>query len=252
VFESGLDDNSYKGIARRGGAARVLSTGEHEYFAHIGGLMYRTLPSLAVFLITFLTNAFAETIVLTFASAGTCASNSAGTTGPITCSDSARIYQGYGDSANVDFTYIDIGGAPNSLFWWSTQYSGVSEIAWADEDGRIEIAPTVNAPISLESLDIGSWLNVPLPITVRVLDLSTATELYTSGVMIVGATSVHLTPGVSSPNGLALVWDATTGGGRFGLDNITVTANPVPEPGTGVLMAAALLGVMWARRRSRQ
>jgi hypothetical protein len=214
--------------------------------------MYRTLPSLTVFVLALATNATAETIVLTFPSAGTCASNLGGTTGPITCSDSNRIYQESGDTAMVNFTYIDLGGAPNSLFWWSSQYSGLSDIVWADEDGRIEIAPAVNALITLESLDIGSWLNFTLPITVRVLDLSTSTELYTSGVINVGATSVHLTPGVSSPNGLALVWDANVAGGKFGLDNITVTAAPVPEPGTGALMATALLGAIWRIRASRR
>lgn len=217
--------------------------------------MYRTLSGLTILLIGLAANAAAEKIVLTFQPAGTCASNPAGTTGPITCSDSNRIYQGYGDTPNVDFTYIDLGSAPNSLFWWSSLYSELSDIAWADEDGRIEIVPTVNAPITLDSLDIGSWLSLTLPITVRVLDLSTSTELYNSGVVNVGATSVHLTPGVSSPNGLALVWDANVAGGKFGLDNITVTAVSVPEPGTGALIAAALLCAIcarpWSRRKCR-
>ncbi|MBL8209956.1 MAG: hypothetical protein JNK87_04560 [Bryobacterales bacterium] len=212
--------------------------------------MSRTLACLIVFLTLPATSALAGTIVLTFsAGAGTCASDSAGTTGPIPCSDSNRIYQGYGDTADVDFTYLDFNTAPNSLYWWSTQYNQLVDVAWADEDGRIEIAPTASALITLDHLDIGSWLGVMLPVTVRVLDLVTSEELYNTGVLNIGATSVYLTPGVSSRNGLALVWDATTGGGRFGLDNITITAETVPEPRSGILIAAGLFCLVCAGTR---
>jgi MYXO-CTERM domain-containing protein len=106
----------------------------------------------------------------------------------------------------------------------------------------------INEVISLQSFDVASWVGLPASFTLRVLDLLTSTELYNSGAVSLGASSVHLTPDVSSENGLALVWD-DPGQGKFGLDNITVTADPIPEPGTTALGLLGLGAIAVARRR---
>jgi hypothetical protein len=186
-----------------------------------------------------------------------------GGTGPlIACANGSFISQSYGDVAGlVDVDY----SAPRqlaatSLRWWDTGYNNLRGVAWADSSdanslARIAIkAVDTTATVTLQSFDLGAYINSTRPTTVNVYAIGGGTPLYTfAGSVGNGSVSANsFTPNISVVGGLWLEWADSAY--NVGIDNIQYTVSavtPVPEPETVVLMLAGLAGLSLVVRRRK-
>lgn len=178
--------------------------------------------------------------------------------------DYASVPASYGSHANLTVTNRvrnAFGNGPvnpcSGVLFWSTGYSGLVGNAFPCTNGGVgefQFVPVVGATVTLQSLDLGSYLAAngigpTRSYDVRVYDLSWNPLFAQTGT--VGATT-PLAINVSSTSGLYLQFGTDW---NVGVDNIVTTVttpqSTVPEPTTFALLvpAAAGLAVMARRRR---
>ena len=120
--------------------------------------------------------------------------------------------------------------------------------------------------VTLGDFDVGSWANAARPTSIRVLGWDFSLLLPQIDVTISSTPfsfADYLTAnGMTAPtrsDGIRIQYTQSTGRGAYdaGIDNIAfstgaVSASPLPEPGTWMLLATGLVGVgLAARRRAR-
>ena len=204
-------------------------------------------------------NLIAATLMLAGLSGGATAAtytltfdNQTGTCESASCSGSSAINQGYGDiDGIVNVSYFDTnkpGGG--KLYWWDRDYNDLKGVVWSGSShGRIEISP-VAGRVTLDSFDMGAWINASRATHVRITDIGATTTLFAYDGKV-GNLSSHtsFSPAVSSSRGLWIDWyeDAYS----VGIDNVKFTISAVPEPDTYALLIAGMgiIGVIARRKR---
>lgn len=206
-------------------------------------------------------SSFAQAAVIDFGSGPTApaiCTNAVNGSGPLAaCADYQYINQTYGDVAGIlDVSYDQprlVGDA--SLRWWSLNYNNLYGVLWADGgDGDsqavIDLRPLNGEVLTLASFQLGAYSQTTRGTTLSVTDLLTGTPLFTyTGDVGNGALSATtFSPNVSSVNGVRISWQDSAF--NVGIDNISYTLAPVPEPAS-LALALAGLGIagMAARRR---
>jgi hypothetical protein len=194
----------------------------------------------------------AQATVLDFAG-DVCSANDDGSGSFVGCGNFVRINQAYGDSADVDVTFQASPGSPDSMYFWSDSYSGLTSVAFGDSGTGVPtilIVPTVGNTVTLAGFDIGSWPNTTRDSQVTVLDLATGSALVNTGtIAIPGDAPTSFSINATSSAGFSIAFGPE--GYNVGIDNIAFTTAPIPEPGTWALMALGLAGVAAAARRRR-
>jgi hypothetical protein len=188
-----------------------------------------------------------------------CSANADGSGAFTACVNFSFFNQNYGDSANVDVSYVDVARG-TSMSWWDADYNELRGVIWGgfnDSPGnswnRIEISPIAAGGITLNGFDLGAWPHNVLDTHLRILDLATDGVLFDYGALTIGIgdLSSHFASGIFSASGIVIEFRDT--GYNVGIDNIDFTVNDphaVPEPGTMSLLAAGLIaGASLARRR---
>lgn len=194
--------------------------------------------------------AHAITTVLDFDAAEACAA---------ACVSGSQLRQTYGDTADVDMSYLardGFGDAPvflSAMFWWNTGFGDLQGVAWIGRTAeyRMELL-TPGKTITLVGFDMARFTGTGLT-DLRVHDLDWNLLWSATDQFAPNGASLSYAPGVSSTTGLILQHGPDAG--NRGIDNIaftiTDTMEPpvIPEPATWGLMIAGFGLVGTAARR---
>ncbi len=184
-------------------------------------------------------------LVLDF-SGDVCASLGSGVGAFTSCGNGSYINQAYGDGAGVDFSFQSQAGSGTSVSFWADGYSGLERVAY----GSVPVITMTAQPgsfVSLESFQLGAWFNTNRSSQATVTEIGGATLLSTGPITILGSAPTTFEINQSSTTGFVITFGPD--GFNVGIDNITYTAAPIPEPGTWALMALGLAAVAAAGRR---
>jgi len=181
----------------------------------------------------------------------------AGPTGA--CEDAFGVLQTYGDQPGVlDVVYDrDIlvqGLAP--LVFWSSQYSGLSNVAFGTGLGlrgtaEIFLRPSTGYAVTLHGFSLGAWRNANRASQYAVLG-GDGTPLFQSGpITVLGSTPTQAAFDLTRSDGIRIQWGPD--GYNVAIDNIDFSmlrVGPIPETSTWALLALGLAVVARKARRS--
>ncbi|NRR29810.1 PEP-CTERM sorting domain-containing protein [Oxalobacteraceae bacterium] len=218
--------------------------------------MKTTLMALSLCAATTL----AQAGVIDFNPAGNvCNDQTSGNGSIVACSDYAYIAQSYGDVAGVlDAQYSAPRLTEVSLRWWDANYNNLRGVAWADSNdsdsmARIDLVPLNGNGVTLTHFDIGAYSNTTRSTHIKVSAIGGPVLMFFDG-------AVGGLPG-NMPSSFDGVWSSATGirlewadnAYNVGVDNVTYSMAPVPEPEAWAMLLAGLasLGLL-ARRRTRR
>ncbi|MCY7304974.1 MAG: PEP-CTERM sorting domain-containing protein [Rhodoferax sp.] len=178
------------------------------------------------------------------------------------CGNGSLIDANYGSTAEVAVSYANRASAGNTalqssqLFFWGPDYNKLTNVAYggSGQVAEIRLIPDASHSVTLGSFDLGGWLQTQRDTQYTVYD-GLYQLLFSSGSITVGIGNVanSFAPGITSNNGIILQFGPDAF--NVGIDNISFTANrlnpnnTVPEPGTILLLAAALLSFAATRKR---
>jgi hypothetical protein len=142
----------------------------------------------------------------------------------------------------------------NFLRFWDNGYAGLTNVAWgasghSDYVSEIRLATTPGNTLILDSLQLGSWAGTSRSSQVTIFDGS-YNVLFSSGTVTVGAAPSSFSLGLSTANGLVIQWGPD--GRNVAIDNIVLSAAPVPEPQAYILLLAGLGTLLLLARRRPQ
>ncbi len=210
------------------------------------------LLATAIAALAFAAPSHADTWVLDFNG------NICGAAGNTACGNYSEIGQNYGDVAGLlDVSHRSAHASTLLTYepflkFWSTGYSNLQSIAWGGGNASAYVAeisfmPTAGNLVTLNSFDFGDYQNRSFGSSAVILDAGTQQLLWSSGSFDPGAASpASFLPNISSANGLILRWGPDSY--DTGIDNISVSISPVPEPAAWLLMAGGL-ALFAARQR---
>ena len=200
----------------------------------------------------------AQATVLDFDTLGACSSASNGNGSVVACGDWSAISQAYGDVAGVvDVQYSAPRIPGSSLQWWSASYNTLHGIVFApggndNSKARIDLVSLNGQAVTLSHFDLGAYSNTTRNTKITISDLSGHVLMNYAG-----------TVGNDHPNspssfngswtgasGIRIEWEDNAY--NVGIDNITYSMAPVPEPETYAMLIAGLaaLGVVARRRKA--
>jgi PEP-CTERM motif len=182
-----------------------------------------------------------------------CAAAASGVGAATVCSAGSSLNQLYGDTAQVNVSYLGDINQAASMFFWPNGYSGLTGLIYGASGATARMTLALNGPgqIQLDALTIGSWQNVPRNSQFTVRDLGSNAVLFSQAAFQTGGAnpnsySFALNPVVSSSG---LVFDFGPDFFNVGLDSISYTVSAIPEPGSWAMLVGGLALGMAARRR---
>jgi MYXO-CTERM domain-containing protein len=184
-----------------------------------------------------------------------CANNLAGEGKMLICAAGIAVNQSYGDVPGVvDVSYTDLNDPTRSLVFWDTNYNNLYGVAIAsgtnvDSAARIDLVPASGLQVNLASFRLGAYNKTTRGTNVLVLAIGDSTPLYaySGGVGNGSVDSTLFDLDVSSASGITIAWSDSAR--DVGIDQISFTVTPVPEPGSAALAAVAVVALIALARR---
>jgi hypothetical protein len=181
--------------------------------------------------------------------------NTSGTFGA--CIDWSYLDQGYGDTATVDVSYIDVlNPTTDSLRFWAGNYNNLQNVAFANGSdanahGRILLTAAPGYQINLLGFDVGAYPNTERNTNIAVSTSSSATILNFSGPVGTNDLAKTFSGFGAAGVGSQVSIDWYNSAYNVGIDNIHFDVVAVPEPETYAMMVVGLgmLGAVARRRR---
>jgi len=161
----------------------------------------------------------------------------------------------YGDETGLDVSWAGSNGAVSINYW--TGYSGLSDVVYTDQPfGTMTITLDALAgyQVTLNSFQLGSYLNIDRATSVLITELGTATTFLNTGSLTVGPSPTTILGPYTSTSGIVINFGADIT--NVGLSNLSYTVsevdpNVVPLP-AGLPLLLAGLGPLYAVRRKRK
>jgi len=177
----------------------------------------------------------------------------------VTCSAGTPISQSYGDAVDVDITYsarTGIGSTPTqgTVNYWPTNYNELIGVAYAgiNSSAVIEIRMQVlgNNKLTLNQFWLGSWLSLVRPVALSLFDLNYNPLMATAN-LLVGPQAIEVNFSFPATT-TGLILQIGPDGFNGGIDNLSFTTAPVPEPANWAMLIAGfgLCGAAMRRRRA--
>lgn len=182
-----------------------------------------------------------------------CAASADGVGAAIACGAGSSLNQSYGDTAQVNVSYLGDLTQTASMYFWQDGYSGLTGLIYGANGATARLTLALNGPgqIQLDAMTLGSWLNVPRSTQFTVSDLGSKAVLFSMPAFQTGGAAPDVfsfgANQVVSSSGLVIDF-----GPDFyyaALDSLSYTVSAVPEPGNWALLAGGLALLAGARRR---
>ncbi|MFG6415266.1 PEP-CTERM sorting domain-containing protein [Roseateles sp. DC23W] len=210
------------------------------------------LKTLAALTALIASPAFAATITFPTVS---CSSSASGVGTLVTCANGSFVNQAHGDVAGqLDVSYLDVDSTNgDSLRWWGTGYNTLPSALWASGSdansfARITLTPASGMAITLDTLDLGAYATNTRTTNLRVFSLGSAVMFSHAGDVGTSGGPSTFFPSISSTTGVVIEWENSAY--NVGINNISYTLAPVPEPRSYALLLGGLAAVgLLARRR---
>lgn len=183
------------------------------------------------------------------------------------CGDGSQILQTYGDVAGIVDVIYDSNAsdaAVTNMFHWTTQYSGLNNVAYGNNGATAEIylKPEAGYSLTLTSFQLGAWPNTDRTSQVTLLGGDGSVLASTGNITISGLSPTSFAVGQTRTDGFRIQFGPD--GFNVGIDNITFSwtkldggggggggNNNVPAPASLALLGLAFAGLGWTRRRAR-
>lgn len=163
------------------------------------------------------------------------------------------LLPGFGSTAEVTLNWDPVPGTGRTLVNWVGAYSNRDAAYCGGTDCTLDLLANAGAVVTLDSFWLGGWPNTNRQIAWSVIDLATGSVVASdapTGPNVSGTTGLTVNVGASSATGLRILFGPD--GFNGGINDISFSATPVPEPGTWALWLAGLGGMLLvARRRGR-
>lgn len=182
----------------------------------------------------------------------------------VSCNNGVSIQQGYGDvlgvvdvqyNRNVNNNAYTTGAVGSEMFFWSTGYSNLANVAYGEVSGAslIFLKPLNGQAVQLNGLDLGVWPNGTQTSQVTIVD-GLGNILFSSGsVSVGGAVASHFSFSLLSATGIGIKFGPISN--IVGIDNIDfslVNAPGVPLPAALPLFGAGISVLVLVARRSKR
>jgi MYXO-CTERM domain-containing protein len=159
---------------------------------------------------------------------------------------------GFGSTAEVTLDWNPVPDAGRTLVNWLGSYSGRDAAYCGGTDCTLDLLANAGSVVTLDSFWLGGWPNTNRQIAWSVIDLATGGVVASdapTGPNVSGATGLTVLVGASSATGLRILFGPD--GFNGGINDITFSATPVPEPEAWALWLAGLGAVALVARRRR-
>jgi hypothetical protein len=142
------------------------------------------------------------------------------------------------------------------MFYWSTGYSDLTDISYANsspDTAEITLNPDPGFQVTLESFDLGAWDNIDRSSQVTIYNLDYSEVLFSSGIITIDSTLANsFTPNLTRNDGIKIQFGPDAW--NVGIDNIIFnvsSSNVVPEPLTilGTSFVAACLPILKKQKK---
>ncbi|MGN6827417.1 PEP-CTERM sorting domain-containing protein [Paucibacter sp. M5-1] len=168
--------------------------------------------------------------------------------------DGASYSEGAGWTPDVELVFATLGGGGPATLW----SSGYASLTWAlghgsfDVPYQIDFVPDAGVAVTLRGFDIATWSSGSYATDIRVWD-DNGSFAQPNLLSFAGTLSPQtLYQPLSAPvTGTGTVRLYLSNLGSTGLDNVSFTQSPVPEPGTLLLMGAGLAALAARRAAAR-
>lgn len=163
--------------------------------------------------------------------------------------DAQAIEKTYGSIAGqLDTLLEDSSG--NKLFFWTSGYSGRPAAYSATGIGSITLTPKGGNSVTLLSFFLGAWPDSDRNITYVIDDLATpGVDVSVPDALVPGVGGLTVNPSMTSAAGIRITFGPD--GFNGGINNISYTLQPVPEPGTWAMLGVGLGVLGFGLRRAR-
>ncbi len=157
----------------------------------------------------------------------------------------------FGSTAEVTVNWGPLPGSGRTLLNWLDAYSGrAAAYCGAIADCTLDVLARPGFVVTLDGFTLGGWPNTDRTIRWSVVDLASGLVAASDESAVSGSTGLGIEVGAASATGLRILFGPD--GFNGGLNDVSFSATPVPEPQAWALWLSGLAGIGFVARRRRR